>query len=97
MSQSTTTSGMTPDLTQNDEPTAVEDTTSTAHIFITQEEVMLSTAAAVSPRPASISRRLIDAIRVAGAAMQLPPPRRHYPSRSSYLEASRMAREMDRL
>ena len=47
---------------------------------------MFSTAAATSPRPASIPRRLIDAIRVVGAALHRPP-RPHYPQRSSYLRA----------
>jgi hypothetical protein len=68
-----------------------------APVFITQQEVVFSTAAAMSSRPASISRRLIDAIRVAGAALYRPPARPHYPPRSTYLENSRMAREMDRL
>ena len=38
-----------------------------------------------------------DAIRVVGAALHRPPARRHYPPRSSYLELSRMARELDPL
>jgi hypothetical protein len=90
MSQLTTTSAETPNFIQKDGP-------SHAPVVITQQEVVFSTAAAMSPRPASISRRLIDAIRVVGAALHRPPARRHYPPRSSYLELSRMAREMDRL
>jgi len=90
MSQLTTTSAETRDVIQ-------KDGTSHAPVFITEQEVVFSTAAAMSPRPASISRRLIDAIRVVGAAAHRPPARRHYPQRSSYLELSRMAREMDRL
>jgi hypothetical protein len=89
MSQSTTTSAETPDFIQ-------KDGTSHAPVFITQQEVVFSTAAAISSRPASISRRLIDAARVVGAAVHRPPARRHYPQRS-HLEQSRMAREMDRL
>ena len=65
--------------------------------FITQQEVVFSTATAMSSRPTSISRRLIDAIRGVGAASQPRPARRHYPPRNSYLEPSRMAREMYRL
>jgi hypothetical protein len=97
MSQSPTTSAATPDVIQDAEPTLVKDGMSRAPVFITEQEVVFSTAAAISSRPASISRRLIDTIRVVGAAMQRPPARRHYPQRSSYLEPARMAREMDRL
>jgi hypothetical protein len=94
MSQSPTTSAATPDVIQDAEPNVVKDGMSHAPVFITTQEVVFSTAAAMSSRPASISRRLIDAIRVVGAALYRP---RHYPQRSSYLEESRMAREMDRL
>jgi hypothetical protein len=97
MSQSPKTSAATPDVIEDAEPTLVKDETSDAPVFITQQEVVFSTAAATSSRPASISRRLIDAIRVVGAALYRPPARRHYPQRSSYLEQSRMAREMHRL
>ena len=97
MSQSPTTSAATPDVIQDGEPTVVTDATSDAPVFITEEQVVFSTAAALSSRPASISGRLINAIRVVGAAIQLPPARRHYPQPSRYLEQSRMARELDRL
>ena len=97
MSQSPMTSAATPDVIQDAEPTLVKDGMSHAPVFITQQEVVFSAAAAMSSRPASTSRRLIDAIRVAGAALRRPPARRHYPPRSSCLERSRMAREMDRL
>jgi hypothetical protein len=97
MSHSSKTSAATPDVIQDAEPTLVKDGMSHAPVLITPQEVLLSTAAAMSSRPAPISRRLIDAIRGVGAALQLPPARRHYPSRLSYLEHSRMAREMDRL
>lgn len=96
MSQSPKTSAATPDVIEDAEPTLVKDGTSHAPVFITQQEVVFSTAAATSSRPASISRRLIDAIRVVGA-LHRRPARRHSPQRSSYLEQSRMAREMDRL
>jgi hypothetical protein len=97
MSQSPTTSAATPDVIQDVEPTLVKDGMSHAPAFISQQEVVFSTAAARSLRPPSISRLLIDVIRVVGAALQLPPARRHHPQHSSYLEMSRMAREMDRL
>jgi hypothetical protein len=97
MSQSPTTSAATPDVIQDAEPAVVKGGLSHAPVFITEQEVVFSTAAARSSRPASISSRVIDAIRVVGAAVHRPPARRHYPQRSSYLEQSRMAREMDRL
>ena len=97
MSQSPKTSAATPDVVQDAEPTLVKDGMSDAAVMITPQEVVFSTAAAMSSRPASISRRLIDTIRVVGAALQPRPVRRHYPQPSSYLEQSRMSREMDRL
>jgi hypothetical protein len=97
MSQSPKTSAATPDVIQDAEPTLVKDGTSHVPVFITPQQVVFSTAAAISSRPASISRRLIGAIRVVGAALHRRPARRHYPQRSSFLEQSRMAREMDRL
>ena len=83
MSQSPKTSAATPDVTKDAEPTVVKDGMSHAPVFITPQEVMFGTAAATSSRPASISRRLIDAIRVVGAALQPRPARRHYPQRSN--------------
>jgi hypothetical protein len=96
MSQSPTTSAAIPDGIQDAEPTLVKDGVSDAPVLITEQEVVFSTATAMSPRPASISRRLIDAIRGVRAALHPPPPKRHYPQRSDYLEHSRMTREMDR-
>jgi hypothetical protein len=89
MSQSPTTSAATPDVIQDAGPTLMKDGMSHAPDFVTQQKVVFSTA--------TISRRLIDAIRFVGAAWHRPPARRHHPQRSSYLELSRMAREMDRL
>jgi hypothetical protein len=97
MSQSPTTSAETPDVIPDVEPPLVKDGMSHAPAFISQHEVVFSTAAALSLRPATISRRLIDAIRVVGAALYRPPARRHQPQRINYFEQSRMAREMDRL
>jgi hypothetical protein len=60
--------------------------------------ILFSAAAAALPlRPATITRRLIDAIRVIGAALHRPPAHRHYPGRQNYIEFARMAREMSRL
>ena len=97
MSQSPKTSAATPDVIQDAEPTLVKDGMSHAPVFITQQQVVFSTAAATSSRPASISRRLIDAIRVVGAALHRPP--RDDTTRSAAVTSSmsRMAREMDRL
>src|SRR5262249_36741892 len=75
----------TPDVIRDAEPTLLEDEVYPP-VLITQQEVVFSTAAAMLPRSATISRRLIDWIRVVGAASRRPPTRRHYPQRSSYLE-----------
>ncbi len=97
MSQQLTASTATPDVIQDTQPTSAKDKVSHAPVFITQQEVVFSTAAATLSRRASTLRRLIGAIGIVGASLHLPPARRHYPQRSSYLELSRMAREMDRL
>jgi hypothetical protein len=66
-------------------------------VLITEQEVMLGTAAAVRPRPTPITRRMIGALRVVGAALRPPPPRPHYARRALYIENAAMSREMDRL
>jgi hypothetical protein len=66
-------------------------------VVITEQEVMLGTAAAVSPRRIPITYRMMDALRVVGAAFGPPPPPRHYAPRAAYIERAAMAREMDRL
>jgi hypothetical protein len=71
--------------------------TAAAPVLITEQEVLLGTRVAVSPRKESIPRRLFDAVRVAANSLHLPPPHQHYPADTGYLEQSRMAREMDRL
>ena len=68
-----------------------------APVLITEQEVMLGTAAAVSPRSDPITHRIMDALRVVGAAFGPPPPRPHYAPRAAYIERAAMAREMDRL
>ena len=66
-------------------------------VLITEQEVMLGTAAAVLPRRIPITRRMMDALGVVGAAFRPPPPRPHYAHRAAYIEHAAMAREMDRL
>ena len=98
MSQSAPTSAATPDVIQDVERTLVTDAMSHAPAFISQQAVVFSTAAARSSRrPATISRRVIDTIRVVGAPPRRPPARPHHARRRSHLEHSRMSREMDRL
>lgn len=74
-----------------------------APILITEHEVVFSTAAATAVRP---TRRWIEAVRIVAVAtrrifVRAPadsrPKRRRYPARASYLEDSRMEREMHRL
>jgi hypothetical protein len=66
-------------------------------VVITEQEVMLGTAAVISPRPIPVTRRMLDALRVVGAAFGPPPSRPHYAPRAAYIERAAMAREMDRL
>jgi hypothetical protein len=80
---------------------AVE-TPSPGCVLITEQEVVLGTTAAVPARPGDPYR--VDQgdvfCRVGDGQTLLPldgfTPRRHYPSRSSYLERSCMQREMYR-
>jgi hypothetical protein len=67
-------------------------------VLITEQEVRFSTAAAARSRSNAIAGWLMDAIRIVGASLQPPPPRRHYlPRHPSYMEQACMAREMTRL
>ena len=66
-------------------------------VVITEQEVMLGTAAAVAPRPIPVTRRMMDALRVVGASFRPPPPQPHPVRRAAYIERAAMAREMDRL
>lgn len=93
MSRSPMTSAATLDVIEDGEPTSVKDGMSHGPDFTTEQQVVFSTAAA--SRPASISGRLIDAIRGVSTAWRRPPAR-HYPQRRRYLELALMAREMDR-
>jgi hypothetical protein len=79
------------------QPTVSKDNLSQPQVLISEQEVMLGTAAAVRPRSTQITRRMINALHVVGAALQPPPPRPHYARRAYYLERAAMSREMDRL
>jgi hypothetical protein len=75
----------------------VLDTQPRSPVLISEQEVMLGTAAAVRPRSVPISRRMADALRVFTDALRPPPPRPHYARRASYIEHAAMSRAMDRL
>ena len=77
--------------------TVSKDNLSQPPVLISEQEVMLGTAAAVRPRSTQITRRMINALHVVGAALQPPPPRPHYARRAYYLERAAMSRAMDRL
>lgn len=70
-----------------------------APVLITEQEVMLGTAAAVPLPRTGIGRRFAQALqRILAASLPSPRPQRpHYPARRDWLEDSRMAREMLRL
>ena len=97
MSQSPTTSVATPDVTRDAESILAKDGTSHAPDLITEQQVVFSTAVAMSSRRPKFSRRLIGAIGVVGAVFSRRPARPDHPQRFIYIEQSRMAREMDRL
>jgi len=69
---------------------------------ITEQQVLLSTAAAVALRPAK-TRQFSDAVQAVAAAVggwlasAAKPPKPTYPKRHVWLENALMSREMDRL
>lgn len=71
--------------------------------FISEQEVLLGTAAAVPLQPTRLWNRATGFVAAAMHALFMASPadsrpkRRHYPPRADYLEHSRMAREMHRL
>jgi hypothetical protein len=82
-------------------PSPTKSTESTT--LITEQQVRLSTAAAVALPPAK-TRRFSDMVEAVAAKVRVlfassgkPPARRHYPKRHVWLENSLMSREMDRL
>jgi hypothetical protein len=91
-------------LPEEPEPVAVEEVSRSPIVFISEQEVVLATAAAM-PLPPIPTRRHIEAARFIAAVVRrfartmadCRPARRTYPPRCVYLERALMAREMDRL
>ena len=102
MTDMATTSG--PELEESREKLVTSQPTSTeTQALITEQQVLLSSAAAVALPPAK-TRRWTDtihaisgALRAMFAATEKPPARRHYPKRHAWIDNALMAREMDRL
>jgi hypothetical protein len=85
--------------TQNIPAAAVSQTTDTAAL-ITEQEVLLSSAAALAPAPARhrhIAHQFSSAVRTMFARPERLRAPRHYAQRFTYLENSAMSRAMDRL
>jgi hypothetical protein len=86
------------DATENPAPSALPSAeASLAEVVITEQQVMLSTAAAAASRP---ENRLVAALgRFFATSTAEPRSRRQQsqPRRMYYIERARMGREMDRL
>ena len=86
-------------------PSAVSPQPNSTLVLVTEQEVVFSTAAALSSPPTTIHRRWLHLTlspRLSAAIRRivtpLPEPRPYYPRReSNYYEAARMAREMEHL
>jgi hypothetical protein len=78
---------------------APADEAASAEVLITEQEVLLGTAAALPARRQHISRRFGASMRrmFAVSAHASGPPRRDVPKRYDFLERALMGREMDRL
>jgi hypothetical protein len=103
MNELATTSGSTrkPDDDASPRPSPTKSTGSTT--LITEQQVRLSTAAAVALPPAK-ARHFSDLVEAVAAKVRMvfassgtPPAQRHYPKRHVWLENSLMSREMNRL
>jgi hypothetical protein len=70
-------------------------------VFVSEQQVALSTAAATSLPPATTRGRRLGTMLIAAIGrihIALPEPRPHYPPRDpNYLEAARMSRELGHL
>jgi hypothetical protein len=74
-------------------------------VFITEQQVLFATSAALPLQRGKTGRRFAEALRALGAGAKAMlttsgnarPKPRHYPPRHDFLEDSRMAREMLRL
>ena len=101
MTEMATTSG--PEVDESRETSSLTSTpTSTeTQTLITEQQVLLSTAAVALPAKTRRWSHVVDAISGAlhavFASAEKPPARRHYPNRHAWLENALMAREMDRL
>lgn len=89
--------------TDTDTTPAPSSAQSTETTLITEQQVLISTAAAVALPPAK-TRHFIDVVhalagkvRAVFASSEKPPARKHYPKRHVWLDNALMAREMDRL
>src|SRR5262245_29689899 len=78
---------------------AVERKVDTAAL-ITEQQVLLGSAAALAPAPArhrGFAHDFVSSVRAVFARPEKSHTRKHYPQRFNYLENSAMSREMDRL
>ena len=102
MSDMATTSG--PELEESREKLVTSQPTSTeTQALITEQQVLLSSAAAVALHPPK-TRRWSDTVHVVTSAVSSwlvsaakPPAKPVYPKRHVWLETALMSREMDRL
>jgi hypothetical protein len=84
-------------------PTEAVDATPPTPAFITEQQVLFATAAAVSLQPAKTRRSWTQAVHAFVTAAfvrttnEARPKRPQHPARNDFLEDSRMAREMLRL
>jgi hypothetical protein len=83
-----------------EDPQQVMEAVSQPPVVITEQEVVFSTAAAVSLPRTKPSRRVITALRamfLSSSEDARPAPRHYPPRRDAFLEQAAMAREMRRL
>jgi hypothetical protein len=82
-------------------PTIERSTTTAA--LITEQQVLLGSAATLAPAPAKThgwsraAHAVVAPVQAMFARPEKPRARNHYPQRFGYLENSLMSREMDRL
>ncbi|AFM14996.1 hypothetical protein Mycch_0170 [Mycolicibacterium chubuense NBB4] len=80
------------------EPPTVTAATMVEPVVITEQQVLLSTAAAAALAPGREPQRTVLFVRLRQLRIHLPEPRPVYPRRESrYLETARMSREMGHL
>jgi hypothetical protein len=103
MTDFATTSGSSSELDESRERLVSQPTSTDTPELITEQQVLLSTAAAVALPPAK-TRRWTDTVHAAASAVgswlasaAKPPTKPVYPKRHVWLENASMSREMDRL